>query len=101
MILALYVFAVGCPIYRLFAIPCPGCGMTRAFFAALRFDFCVAFGYHPLFPLLIIETAYVLFRGFAPKKYRLCAKIETVVGVASIALLLIVWIYRRFIVHTI
>ena len=38
-----------------FGIPCPGCGMTRAFFAALRLDFREAFRLHPMFwamPLL-------------------------------------------------
>ena len=32
----------------LFGVPCPGCGLTRANLAALRFDFAAAFEMHPL-----------------------------------------------------
>lgn len=39
---------IGCPFYRIFGIPCPGCGMTRAFLACLRLDFTAAWRYHPM-----------------------------------------------------
>ena len=39
---------IGCPFYRIFGIPCPGCGMTRAFLACLRLDFAAAWRYHPM-----------------------------------------------------
>lgn len=49
-VLAVYVFVIGrCPVYWLTGIPCPGCGMTRAFEALLHLDIAGAFYYHPLF----------------------------------------------------
>ncbi len=30
-------------------IPCPGCGMSRAWLSALWLDLAAAFGYHPMF----------------------------------------------------
>lgn len=41
-----------CGIRLLFGIPCPMCGITRAYRAMLCGDFCGAFKYHPLFWLL-------------------------------------------------
>ena len=42
----------GCPIYNLWHIVCPCCGVTRAWFAFLRGDTVLAFEYHALFPLI-------------------------------------------------
>lgn len=52
-----YAFKIiNCPIKFLTGFPCPGCGMTRAGFALLRFDFAQAFKYNPLifiFPIIV------------------------------------------------
>lgn len=49
----------GCPFEIIFGIPCPACGITRAWICALKLDFSNAFYYHPLF-LLIIPIMIVL-----------------------------------------
>jgi hypothetical protein len=44
----------------MFGVPCPGCGMTRAYLAVFNLDFAAAFHMHPLFlypPILIIAIA--------------------------------------------
>lgn len=41
-----------CPIKLITGYPCPGCGLTRAGFAALKFDFELAFMYNPAIFLL-------------------------------------------------
>lgn len=54
--------APGCMFKSLFGIDCPGCGMTRAFFALIRGDFAESIVYNPaLIPFLITITA-VLFQ---------------------------------------
>ena len=35
----LLILDTGCMFYHITGIPCPGCGMTRAYLAALRLDF--------------------------------------------------------------
>lgn len=40
---------VGCPIQRLTGIPCPACGMSRAWKCVLLLEFRHALEYHPLF----------------------------------------------------
>lgn len=51
-----------CPIRLLTGFACPGCGVTRAFFAALRLDFSGAFALHPLFwlaPFLVLIPVHI------------------------------------------
>lgn len=43
-----------CIIKKITGLPCPACGMTRAFFYFFTFDLEKAFYYHPLFPLVIV-----------------------------------------------
>ena len=100
-LITIYALFLGCPFYRLTGECCPGCGMSRAFLAAARLDFEAAFRHHPLYPLLAIETVYVMFRGNILKRVTIAPKTELVIGVVSVGLLWIVWIYRRFVVHTI
>lgn len=50
-----------CPVRRLIGIPCPGCGMSRAWLCALEGDLAGAFYYHPMFwavPLLALFIFY-------------------------------------------
>lgn len=42
-------FTPGCPIRNATGIPCPGCGMSRAWLAVLRLDVPEAFRCHPMF----------------------------------------------------
>ncbi|MDR2157132.1 MAG: DUF2752 domain-containing protein [Clostridiales Family XIII bacterium] len=64
-----FCFAVGCPFKLITGIPCPGCGMTRAFLSAAQLDFRSAFAYHPLFPIIpvcaVLLILWVLRRAAA------------------------------------
>ena len=42
-----------CPVYNFVGIPCPSCGMTRAWSFALRGRLGEAFTYHPMFWIVI------------------------------------------------
>lgn len=53
-----------CPFKRLFGVPCPGCGMTRALFAGVLSSLKLAFYYHPLVPFLLPISLYVGLRLF-------------------------------------
>ncbi len=60
--LVLFLHGITCPIKWLTGISCPGCGMSRAFFSFLRFDFAAAFGYHPvIFAMPVFAALYALF----------------------------------------
>ena len=56
-----FLTGVSCPFKFITGISCPGCGMTRALFSALKFDFASAFSFHPLWigvlPALLIYIA--------------------------------------------
>ncbi len=51
-IISLFKSSSMCMFYNYTSIPCPACGMTRAFKSLLSFDIMNAFWYHPLFPLV-------------------------------------------------
>ena len=85
-----YIVGVGCPIKFLTGISCAGCGMTRAFIALLHLDVASAFHYHPLFPLVPVAGAIVLFRKRIPDNfYRI--SLFTITGV-----FLIIYLLRLF-----
>ena len=57
-----FLFSVGCPFYRLTGIPCPVCGMTRAYLAAFQLDFAAAFRMHPLWPTAVLLILLILWK---------------------------------------
>ena len=57
---------ITCPIKFLTGISCAGCGMSRAFLAALRLDFVSAFHFHPLFWLVIPTVLLFIFKNKIP-----------------------------------
>jgi len=61
---------IGCPFRFLFGIPCPGCGMTRAYGSLFTGNVRDAFRMHPLFiPLPAMLGLYVLNPPFLRKKW--------------------------------
>lgn len=111
--LALYLLDLGCVFKGITGLSCPGCGMTRAWLAALRLDLAAAVAYHPLFwtvPIALLlacaqgpcaelagradagerDASSPLLVGLARAVSRLCAP----VFVALLAATLLVWALR-------
>ena len=58
---------IPCPIYSIFGIECPGCGVTRMIASIARFDFSAAFGYNPF--LLVTSPLILLIIGVGEYNY--------------------------------
>ncbi len=73
-VMIIYFSPMSCPILTITKIPCPGCGMTRAWISVLKLDFSAAFSYNAMFwsvPLLY----YALLTDGTPfknKKFNIC-----------------------------
>lgn len=68
ILLALGVLILtGCPIRRLFGVPCPGCGLTRAWVCFLKGQWEPAMEYHPLF-LAAPAVLFLALYGGPPRK---------------------------------
>lgn len=86
-----------CFVRRFVGVPCPGCGLTRAFAALAKGDWRGAFRLHPLAYVLAVEFlaawlawgAYVL-RG---RRWLERGTVNAVLA-ANAALLLVVWTLR-------
>lgn len=62
LVLVLWVsLSLPCPIRHLTGLPCPGCGMSRAWLAALRLDFAQAFRCHPMFWAVPVVALFAVF----------------------------------------
>ena len=60
--------AVGCPIYKIFKVPCPCCGVTRAWLCLFRGDIKGAFAYNPLFVLIALVAVAFTFEEILFKR---------------------------------
>ena len=62
---------LGCPIYNIFGIPCPCCGLTRSWICFLKGNMIGAFSYHPLFiPITAVLILFVFEECFNLKKLK-------------------------------
>lgn len=82
-----------CIYKNLIGIPCPGCGMTRAYISLIHGDIEQAFYFHPLFILPIIIGIIILFKN-SPKIYPLYQM--NAFWLTLFSVFMIVWIYRMF-----
>ncbi len=81
-------FDINCPIRLVTGVSCAGCGMTRAWLAALRLDFAEAFSFHPLFPVMIPAVLLFIIRKKMPKW------LPTVLAAVFLILFTVVYMYR-------
>lgn len=63
-----------CLFKQFLGIPCPGCGLTRAFLAFFQGNWQLALYYHPLFWLVPFIFLVVLFRKKVPLFQKLLQK---------------------------
>ena len=86
-----------CLTRRLFHLPCPTCGMTRAFAALAKGDWSAAVRAHPLAPVLALEMVLGWLAwgiALAPRRPpRLPVRVETLTF-AHVAVLCALWLGR-------
>lgn len=84
------ITGIGCPIYFVTGISCPGCGMSRALFRVLRFDFAGAFLFHPLWCLLPVLAVFWFLRESARISHKTYGRFLWVFSI----LFLLVYLFR-------
>lgn len=82
-LLAFYIyFDIPCVFLTLLGVPCPGCGMTRAWRYAFQLDFFNAFKYNSMFWSVPVIGILVLFDGklFKNEKFNRAVVIILAIG---------------------
>ncbi len=82
-----------CPLYFFLGIPCPFCGMTRAFLCVLNGEFMESFYFHPLWPLVIV--AGIIFILVKIKILKLSGKAVNILAFIAAFLFLLCFILRH------
>lgn len=86
-----------CLSRRLLHLPCPGCGMTRAFAHLAKGEWAAAMTDHPLVPVIALEfiLGWVAWGAalVSGSRFRLPVRVETVL-VANAAALCALWLGR-------
>ncbi|MDF2612362.1 MAG: putative rane protein [Clostridia bacterium] len=91
--LLFYVSDIKCIVKYTIGIPCPGCGLTRAWLSFLKMDFKAAFGWHPLFwivPFVVIIGVFLkgrIFKDNHSNRMFWIILVAIVVGVYSIRMI--------------
>ena len=86
-----------CPVKMLTGYDCPGCGMTRAIISFFKFDFKKAFGYHCLFPVVVVGGGYYVLHFLFPEKVNIDRKAEQICLLVFFIMLITVWAVKRLI----
>ncbi len=76
-----------CIFRRVTGLPCPSCGMTRAYISLFKGDIANAFFMHPLFPLVPVIAVLLIVSRYKEKHF---TKTYIAIGIAF----LIVYIIR-------
>lgn len=85
-----------CPMVLLTGMPCPGCGMTRAGFKVLHFDFAGAWRVHPfIYAVIVLAVIFAAERYIVQSRsmtvFKWCAAV-TMTGL----ILFYIWRMARF-----
>ncbi len=91
-------FRIECPVYKIFKIHCPGCGLTRMLSAMLRLDFAAAFGHNMLlFCLLPFIIFFAVMNGVKYVKYgnSKISKLEMIFYIIAFVLAIVFAILRN------
>ncbi len=100
LVLMLYIvisliFDIGCPIRRVIRVPCPACGISRAWYHALRLEFRRAFEYHPLFFFIPVFVLFFIHCDMDLRyTRRISKKARNLIAAAGTGIIFAVYIYR-------
>jgi hypothetical protein len=86
-----------CLFRRTVGLPCPSCGLTRAFLSLARGELGTAFAFHPFAPLLALEAAFLwLLWGWRAHRRAGLAVPATLdrIALAHLALFVALWVGR-------
>lgn len=92
IIVVMLIFNTKCIFKLVIGVPCPGCGLTRAWISCLKGDILKAFNWHPLF--LLIPILGILIFLYFKKSFIKCRIYILILICIIVSLYLITYIFR-------
>jgi len=81
-------YNITCVFLKIFGVPCPGCGMTRAFLSLLKLDLYSAVKYNAVILFMPYVFMYLLF-DFKHKMHNVLLSIIAIVAIIN-------WVVKIF-----
>ena len=78
--IAMNYYNITCVFLKVFGVPCPGCGMTRAVLSLIRLDFCGAFKHN----VVVFFMPYVFMYVFFDFKHKIHNVLLSIIAVTAI-----------------
>lgn len=76
VVLLIWKIEPGCLVQRFFNIPCPTCGMTRAFFAMFNGDLKSSLKYHPMiWSVPVLVCMFIFYEKFFTVRFKRASQI--------------------------
>jgi len=98
LLLGLFLILDGtlCIFKRITGLPCPSCGMTRAFISLINGDINLAFTFHPLWPLVLIIPIIILLHYYPKQKPVIGKRVYNILLGILLFLIIAVYLYRMY-----
>lgn len=90
-VVVLHALGVTCLVKALTGVSCPGCGLTRAWLAALSLDLASAVAYHPLFWAAPVAAVAAIAESWTRGAAR---RVAHAVALVALVGLVAVWVVR-------
>ena len=89
VVVIFYLFNLTCPFKYVFKVPCPCCGMTRAYLSLIRLDFVSAFNFNAMF----WSVPFLIFLYLKDGTLFKTKVLNIILNVVIILLFILNWIY--------
>jgi len=87
-----------CLFKTITGLPCPGCGLTRAYLSLFRGNFTKAFEYHPLFLLPLVVLIILIYNKCRVNRFFIDEKVAIyfLIAILTVYILRMIFLFPKY-----